>query len=433
MKNIYITGHRNPDLDSVCSAMAYARLKNIIDPENNYIPVRCGHLSDSCKNILASLEIEPAAFMPSIFPKVKDVMLTEDLKLERTEPLTVLAKSYSDSNPSVVPVYDKGEFCGLLSVDDISSWYMSSLSAKGGQVQEVPMVGDLLREQEKPVETEDLFEEAKVMLSSSKKRGLAVFEKDRFVGYVTRRCFLRAPQYNVILVDHNESRQSIKGIETANIVEIIDHHRLDALKTSLPIFIDAEPLGSTCTIVYQLYVRNRIKPDPETAKILLAGMMADTLVLKSPTTTAIDVESANALAEICGVEVVTFGNDMFSHMESLSTQNPERAILSDFKRYTEKGTNFGIGQCEVTTLQDVEDYKESFLAALEDVRSKNGLDWAVVMVTNVMKENSILLTTDYRAARFLPYVPLEAGILDMPGVMSRKKQLLPEMIFAIGM
>lgn len=433
MKDIYITGHRNPDLDSVCSAMGYARLKNIIDPENNYIPVRCGHLSDSCENILASLDIVPAAYMPSIFPKVKDVMLTEGEKLEKDDPLTVLAKSYSDSNPSVVPVYDKGEFYGLLSVDDISSWFMSRLSESEHSIHDIPTVGDLMREQEKPVSTEDLFEEAKVMLSSSKKRGLAVFEKDKFVGYVTRRCFLRAPKYNLILVDHNESRQSIKGIETANIVEIIDHHRLDALKTSLPIFIDAEPLGSTCTIVYQLFVRNRITPDKDTAKLLLAGMMADTLVLKSPTTTTVDVEAAHALAKICGVEVQAFGNEMFSHMESLSTQNPEKAILSDFKRYTEKGTNFGIGQCEVTTLQDVDEYKGAFLAALEDVRAKNGLDWAVVMITNVMKENSILLTTECRAARFLPYVPLENGILDMPGVMSRKKQLLPEMIFAIGM
>lgn len=431
MKEIYITGHRNPDLDSVCSAMGYAALKNRLDPDNKYIPVRCGHLSDSCKSILESLEIEPCEFMASVLPKVGDVMLTSDEGLEINAPLTELAKTYSDTNPSVTPVYDKGEFAGLLSVDDISSWYMRKLSEHSDD-NSIPTVKDLMREQENPVLVDDLFEEAKLSLSSSKKRGLAVFDGDRFVGYVTRRCFLKAPQYNVILMDHNESRQSIKGIETANIVEIIDHHRLDALKTSLPIFIDAEPLGSTCTIVYELYKRNQIEPDKYIAKVLLTGMMADTLVLKSPTTTAVDVMAAKALADICQVEVEAFGHEMFSHMESLSHQDPEKAILGDFKRYTERGTNIGIGQCEVTTLQDVEQYKEKFLAALEDVRSKNSLDWAVVMITNVMKENSILLTTDYRAVKYLPYQQLEPGILDMPGVMSRKKQLLPEMIFALG-
>lgn len=432
MSKIYITGHRNPDLDSVCSAKGYAVLKNLLDPKNEYIAVRCGHLSDSCQNILNSLGIEPPPFMPTVYPKVSDVMLTDDDKLEASMPLTEIAKRYKDSNPSVIPIYENGEFTGLLSVDDVSSWFLTRLSA-GKDVNVVPPISELMRSQEKPVQTDDLFEEAKISLSKSKKRGLSVFEGDKFIGYVTRRCFLKAPQYNVILVDHNESRQSIKGIETANIVEIIDHHRLDALKTSLPIFIDAEPLGSTCTIVYQLFIRNRLTPDRDTAKILLTGMMADTLVLKSPTTTDTDVESARALAKICGVDVREFGHNMFSHMERLSAVEPETAILSDFKRYTEKGTNIGIGQCEVTTLQDVDDYKKAFLKALEDVRAKNSLDWAVVMVTDVMSENSILLSTDYRAAKHLPYVCLEDRVYDMPGVMSRKKQLLPEMIFALGM
>lgn len=432
MADIYITGHRNPDLDSICSAAAYAELKNMLDPDNNYIAIRCGHLSASSRNIMNALDLDIPMYKPDLFPKVSDVMLSLTEKIEASAPLTELAKSYKDSNPSVVPVFDNGSFSGLISIDDISSWFMTHLS-KADEINRVPTVGEVMREQEPPVQVNDLFEEAKVSLSQSKKRGLTVFDGDKYAGYVTRRCFLKAPKYNVILVDHNESKQSIKGIETANLLEIIDHHRLDALKTDLPIFIDAEPLGSTCTIVYQLYVRNKLVPSKTVAKYLLTGMMADTLVLKSPTTTAIDVVSAKALADICNVDVTDFGLTMFSYMESLSNQDPETAILSDFKRYTEHGTNFGIGQCEVTTLKDVDQYKGEFKKALDDVRIKNSLDWAVVMITDVMKENSILITTDYRAVKFLSYKPLEPGILDMPGVMSRKKQLLPEMIYTIGM
>lgn len=432
MSTVYITGHRNPDLDSVCSALAYADLKNRLDKENTYVPIRCGYLSPSSKNILYSLDIIAPDYVPDVFPKVSDVMLQAEEEIDVTDPLTEVAKYYKDTNPSATPVYRDGNFAGLLTVDDISSWFMNRLSANE-EIDCIPTVEEVMREQAPAVRADDLFEEAKTMLTSSKKRGLAVYEDDNFCGFVTRRCFLKAPRYNLILVDHNEPKQSIKGIEGANILEIIDHHRLDAIKTNLPIFIDAEPLGSTCTIVYELYVRNGLTPNKEIAKILLTGMMADTLVLKSPTTTATDIKSAKALASIIGRDAIEFGHEMFSHMESLSNMKPETAILSDFKRYSEQGTNIGIGQCEVTTLNDLSDYKDDFLKSLSEIKRQNSLDWAVCMVTDVLKENSILFTTEYKAVRYLPYSHIEPLLLDMPGVMSRKKQLLPEMIFALGM
>ena len=432
MSKVYITGHKNPDLDTVCSAYGYAALKNLLDKENEYIAVRCGHLSTSAKKILEALKITVPPYMPDVYPKVKDVCLSYDKKFEANELLTEIAKEYKDTNPSVTPVFENGKFKGLLSIDDITAWYMKQISSDNVE-ERIPKIGEVMRKDDAPLQAMDLFEEAKISLSTSVKRGLAVFDGEEYVGFVTRRCFLKAPGYNVILMDHNESRQSIKGIETANILEIIDHHRLDALKTELPIFIDAEPLGSTCTIVYELYKRKGFEPTLDVAKVLLTGMLADTLILKSPTTTAVDVSAAKELADICSVDISEFGAEMFSHMESLSSADPEKAILSDFKRYTEKGTNIGIGQCEATTLKDLDAYKGKFIEALEDVRAKNGLDWAVVMITDVMKENSVLITTDYRAVKYLPYKLLESKVLDMPGVMSRKKQLLPEMLYALGM
>ena len=431
MEKIYIIGHRNPDFDSVCSAYAYAKLKNIKDPMRKYIPARCGHLPESMKKVFAGLGIEPPAYMRDIYPKVRDIYLTSAFRIDADAPLSTVAASYKATNPSVIPVFERERFYGLLSVDDITSWAMGELM-KNGRIGDIPHVRDIMRAEEEPVAASDLFEDAKRRLSSSRKRGLAVMENGSFVGFVTRRCFLKAPKNNVILVDHNEAKQGITGIETANIVEIIDHHRLDAVKTDLPIFIDAEPLGSTCTIIYRKYVLEGITPDNDAAKMLLAGIVSDTLILRSPTTTSVDIESANELAKIVGVELHEFGLNMFSCMEGMKNRVPKEAVESDFKTYREKNLKIGIGQCECTTLEDMEDYREEYLDALEEVRKRQGLDWAVLMITDVIREHSVLFITDFRAGSHLPYSLISDRVFDMPGVMSRKKQLLPEILHAVS-
>lgn len=533
MKNVYITGHRNPDLDSICSAYGYAALKNRIDPENHYIAVRCGHMSDSVKKQVALLGINPPPYMRDVYAKVGDVMHTSFEPIEEDEPIYSLMKTFSDSHPSASPVFSKGQFKGLLSVDDITSWFLKDNSkdipvysflrdnigkvipgryvTKGEEafsaillagaaafeefskiirenpqsiivmgyrkryieyalkmnvpaiiittttdtgdidfssysgtvyttqlgtaevlrrLRMTPSVGTIMGKQGTPLQMTDLFEDAKEQQAESKLRGLPVFDaENKFVGFVTRRCFLKKPNYEVILVDHNEIGQSIRGIQEATVVEIIDHHRLDALKTDLPIFIDAEPLGSTCTIVYQQYLRHNIVPDELTAKTLLTGIISDTLILKSPTTTTIDKVSAGALAAICGeYDIHGFGEKLFSVTETLVSRDPLAAIGSDFKIYKEKGTAVGIGQCETTTLKDVGDYAEKYLAALEETRKASGLDWAMLMVTDVLREKSVLLVTDYKLNKKLPYSKLLPLVYDMPGVVSRKKQLLPEVV-----
>ncbi|MCR5321812.1 MAG: DHH family phosphoesterase [Lachnospiraceae bacterium] len=431
MEKVYVTGHRNPDFDSVCSAFAYAKLKNLTDPLKQYIPIRCGHLPDSMKKVFSVLGVEPPKYVRDIYPKVRDIYLTSAVKISADAPLNFVAASYRSSNPSVIPVFEGDSFYGLLSVDDITSWAMDEISKKG-IITEIPRVRDIMRAEEEPVTVSDLFEDAKRRLSSSKKRGLAVMENGAFVGFVTRRCFLKAPKNNVILVDHNEAKQSIKGIETANIVEIIDHHRLDPVRTELPILIDAEPLGSTCTIVYRKYVQEGIVPDTEAAKMLLAGIVSDTLILRSPTTTKVDIASADELAKLLKTELNEFGLQMFSCMEGLKDRVPKEAVESDFKTYREKNLKIGIGQCECTTLEDIEDYRSKYLEALEDIRKRQELDWAVLMITDVLREHSVLFITDFEAGSHLPYNLISDRVYDMPGVMSRKKQLLPEILHAIA-
>ena len=387
-------------------------------------------MGEDIRTLLQVLEIDAPEYMRNVYPKVSDVMLTSGMKTEADMSLSECARLITEKTPSAFPIFDKGEFYGLLSIDDISIWTMKNL-ADFGEITEIPQVRDIMREQAEPLQADDSFEDGKNAFLNGSKRGLAVFRGDEYVGYVTRRCFLNTPRYNVILVDHNEMSQSIKGLETANILEIIDHHRLNAMKTSIPLFIDAEPLGSTCTIVYQLFLRNGLRPSLKTARILLTGIVADTLILKSPSTTQTDIGSAYALAAMCRIDLEEYGRKMFSNIEGLKSRDPAEAISSDFKTYSEKNMKIGIGQCEVTTLKDMNDYCGIYLETLNDVKKKNGLDWALLMITDVISEHSILLSTACKAEKQLPYSVTDEHVYDMPGVMSRKKQLLPEIINAL--
>ena len=537
MAQIYITGHRNPDIDSVCAALSYADLKNKIDSSNKYIPVRCGHLSDSVKKQLEAAGVTPPPYMRDIRPKVGDVLKQGYVSMESDAPLFNLFKIYNLSKPSIVPVFEKGRFYGLLSVDDITSWFLKDntdqdpvynipvknikeiipgrvlhegenttlnatllagaaslenffdfvhektqsiivmgyrqrhiehaikmnvpaiiitattetpdidFSGYNGFVYQTemgtaeairrlrmaPSVSSILGKQAAPVQSTDLFDDVKEKLTDSNLRGFPVFEGESWVGFVTRRCFLNKPRYQVILVDHNEASQSIRGLEEADVREIIDHHRLDAPKTTTPIYIDAEPLGSANTIVWQNFRRRGITPDPYIARVMLTGIVCDTLILKSPTTTQTDIDSVNELAALCGEkDVTTFGRRLFSFSESLSARNPETVVSSDFKLYSENGVKMGVGQCEVPFLDDIESFKNAYLAALDSVRKTNGLDWTMLMITDVLRGDSILLTSPSKYEKKLSYAPLADHVFDLPGVLSRKKQLLPEILHAIS-
>ena len=535
MSTIYITGHRNPDLDTLCSACAYAKLKNQIDPDNEYIPIHCSPVSETIKKQLKNFDLEIPMYKADVHPRVKDVMLNSASFAQADSPIYGLIQSYKEHSPSVLPLHYGKYFITLVSMDDISAFFMRDnmgeeptyrfpvynvpktlpgkliqegkhqviegtmlagaaskeafaefldrnskcivfmgersgnidyaikkgvpgiilttiadddeldidFSGYDGMVFTTPLgtseairrmrmvepVIGIVRYKPEMIQADDLFFDAKEIFGKSKSRGMAVMNDDEYAGFVTRRCFLNAPRTNIIMMDHNEAKQSIAGIEEANIVEIIDHHRLDALSTQLPIFIAAEPLGSTCTIVFQLYKKYGIKPDPVAAKYMLTGLLSDTLILRSPTTTDTDRKLALEMAELAGVKDITeFGTEMFSVVEGLAKQDPVAKAESDFKKYENGGTTMGVGQCEVVTLNDVDEYADSYLEALEKIRQENELDWVTLMVTNVLTENSILLVTDSKHNRDLPYKAIRKQIYDMPGVMSRKKQLLPTLL-----
>jgi manganese-dependent inorganic pyrophosphatase len=197
----------------------------------------------------------------------------------------------------------------------------------------------------------------------------------------------------------------------------------------MPIFIAAEPLGSANTIIYQLYMRHGIMPDRYAARTMLTGIIADTLILRSPTTTVQDISAVEMLARLAKVpSIEEFGEKLFSITDNLAIQDPKEMILSDFKKYENSGTKMGIGQCEVTTLTNVGEYAPVYLETLQQIAEAQNLDWTLLMVTDVLREKSVLLASDFRANRDLPYAKLDKQIFDMPGVMSRKKQLLPPLL-----
>jgi len=536
---IYVIGHRNPDMDSICAAYSYAYLKNKVDPGNTYIPVRCGSLNDVTKAQFERLGVAPPPFIKDVRSKVSSVTRKADSVVQVDDPVYTLVSFYgTSSRSSVVPVMEGEKYRGLLSVDEVSSFFLKENSGKRplyhfvvdnfpkvlkgsflrkgesksfsapimvgamryvvfcrhmealqGQAP-ILVVGDredhikkaielqipaivltgiehevtsnvdwdsyrgtvfvsaldtaetlrLLRlsvpvvqlmVQDPPsLQADTLFEEARDILAESEFRGLPVFDGKTYTGFVTRRCFLRKPKIKLIMVDHNETEQGVEGLEEAEVVEIIDHHRLGAAKTRNPIFICCEPLGSTCTIIYKLFNRNGVPITTQVAKVLLSGIISDTIMLKSPTTTFEDytaVQDLLALAQV--VDMVSFGQTMFASGASLAKANPRKMLESDFKEYRELGVSFGIGQCEVTTLSDVDDYKASYLAELAKLKVEHNLDWAMFLITDVVRENSVLLMTSMPIAeRKLAYKKESEGKFLLSGVLSRKKQLLPEIL-----
>ena len=532
----YVTGHKNPDMDSICAAYAYAEFKNIATGTDKFRGVRCGDAKAPAKALFSKLDITLPEFVKDINPRVSDVIRRDITTLETSTPVLEAIRELDEKNLSIIPVFSpEQEFQGVISHHEISRFlisenlgerpvynflisnfkkvvpgyfyqrgnktsftaplmtgampYETSLnrihelkdrkpvlvmglrkelldSAIEKQLPAIIITGlekdktidvdfsdykgtvyishtdtaetirllrlstpvsQIMEKNPLSVESACEFDRAKKILLQSPYRGLPVMRQERFMGVVTRRCFIEKPRKNLILVDHNEIKQSIPGAEEARITEIIDHHRIDTARTADPIYIYARPLGSTCTIVFLHYQSAGIKPAPEIASLLLGGLVSDTLNLRSPTTTPEDIKAAGELEEISDLSREEIAGIIFSHSSSLKQENPGEIILMDFKVYQERDISVGIGQAEVTTLEEVDSVKGDYLNTLEEIRKEKRLDWIMLLVTDVIKQDSVLFSAGLEEAgkKFI-YKNLEPGIFALPGVLSRKKQLFPE-------
>jgi len=275
----------------------------------------------------------------------------------------------------------------------------------------------------------DYLDAAGDILMSVDHKGLPVTNEGRLIGILTRSDIIKKVQKELILMDHNELSQAVDGAETGKIIEIVDHHRLGTIKTKTPIHFFAKPVGSTCTLVYQQYKMNNIEPNQKTAGIMLSGILSDTVILKSPTTTNQDIQAVKELAEIAGLDFEKYGVEVFSSTDSLKSRKTEDIISTDFKVFSEYGKTVGIGQVEVVNLEELDGVKEELLLELGKVKSEKQLVWSMLLVTDIIREESVLLTSGYAPAeKLISYKQSGDRRFYLPGVLSRKKQLLPEIL-----
>ena len=248
---------------------------------------------------------------------------------------------------------------------------------------------------------------------------------------ISRRNLLNLRKKQVILVDHNEASQTVDGIEHADILEIIDHHRIGTLETLEPVFFRNQPLGCTATIICQMYQENGVDIPKNVAGLLMAAILSDTLMFRSPTCTAVDQATAERLSEICGVEIEEFSIDMFSAGSDMSSKTPEEIFNQDKKKFQVNEHEFIVAQINSMNSIELDEIKEKLVPYLEEKFASLDVEMCYVMLTNIVKEKTELLCFGEHAkevARNAFQLPEDAVDIRLKGLVSRKKQLIPSIV-----
>lgn len=360
---------------------------------------------------------------------VKNVADEEHTLLITGNRQNILQDAFKKKYPAIIIVGLSEEACKNLDFGDYKGWVFYSPFDSSQTIRCVEMatpIGKLLNKIE-PCAPHDYIDSVADAISKSGTKSLPVVSDGKLVGVITGTDILKRKRAKLIMMDHNEATQAIDGVESAELMEIVDHHRLGTIKTSSPVTFFAKPVGSTCTLVYQLYKSNRVEIPNKIAMLLLGGMLSDTVIMKSPTCTQDDVNAINELAAQCGIDAKEYGVEIFSATDSLTSRSPKDIISTDFKIFEEYGVRFGISQAETVTLAQLGEVKDKLREELYNVKENNRLDWMMLLVTDIIKEESQLITTGFEPGESIfGYKKLEDKLFYLPGVLSRKKQLLPE-------
>lgn len=532
----YVIGHKNPDTDSICSAMGLAELKRL-EGASNVFAARAGDINPQTSFILDYFKAEAPRYLPNVYPKASDVMSTEVVKVAGATPLLKVMDLMREEKIRFIPVVDQdGRPEGALTLMDLARKHMletdgqrevattlpniaSVLNAevaldfigggdrtfslfvgamgvesflgilgKSDPAQCAVIVGDRADIQRTSIERgvglliitggfrldAAILEEARsrrvsiiitpsdtataaqlVRLSTPARRvvggyesvspdelatdlklrlgsstGIIVVDSDnRMLGIVTKTNILRPPSLNLILVDHNELSQAVDGAETVNIVEVIDHHRIGNFHTVHPIPFICEPVGSTSTLVAELFRRRGLPIRRETAGLLLGGALSDTVILKSPTTTQRDKDIVGWLEEKAGLDHRAFGTAIFSSTSSLRGRGPEAAVSGDFKVFEAKGRKFGIGQFETIGFEEFHEERLKLKEELIKIKDKKDLKLSAVLVTDIVLGTSLFLAVGEKEVMHkLDYPKVDEGVYELKNVLSRKKQVVPHIL-----
>lgn len=283
---------------------------------------------------------------------------------------------------------------------------------------------------------EDYVDEVKEEMSKVRHRDFPVLnEKGAYVGMISRRNLMKMQKKQVILVDHNEKSQAVDGINEAEIIEIIDHHRLGSLETMSPVYFRNQPLGCTSTIIYQMYQEKQVEIPPTIAGLLLAAIISDTLMFRSPTCTPLDKEVAYALSEIAGVEIEEFSKNMFQAGSDFKNKTTDEIFYQDFKIFHTDDCDFGVAQISAMSAEELDKVGEDLRPFMVQVLGDKKIDMVYVMLTDILEESSKVIFYGEDAGRILALAfhkrEEEEGIW-LEGIVSRKKQFIPQLMNTIA-
>jgi manganese-dependent inorganic pyrophosphatase len=434
----YVIGHVNPDTDSIASAMGYAWLLRERDGVDT-VAARAGALNPQTAWVLKQLELEPPVLLTDASPRFESVML----RLDSIRPQEQLGAAWTLASRTggLAPVVDEdGKPYGIIHGYSLFKYFTEVLGPRPGDTTVREMMSAPCREAAdttvpKFPSNGHIRDFLNRILRDETDDYWVVDENGLYLGIARQRDILNPPRLKIILVDHNEPRQAIASLDEADLLEILDHHRLGNPHTHTPIRFTVDIVGSTSTLVTEQTAEAGLSAPPNLAGALLAGLLADTLILTSPTTTPRDKEAAERLARwafvggspLKGETLESYGKAVLSAGAGLSNRKPEEIVKNDIKVYEAGGFKLAIAQAEVTDLVQLPEHLTPLTKALDDLRDKRGLDFAMLLVTDVVRGSSrlILSSSPPPILADLPYPPLSDGTRDAPGVVSRKKQLLP--------
>ena len=545
-RKIYVIGHKNPDTDSICSAIAYADIKNRTEENPVYEAKRAGQINEETLYVLKRFQMNTPGYMPNVGTRVKDMDVRKvggvDSKISLKKAWTLMR----NENVFTLPILNQNqELEGLITTNDITESYMDVynnaalseartpyrniletvdgtmivgnehahftdgkvlIAASSPEVMEqsveqndlvilgnryeaqlcaiemgasciivcmgVPISKTIRRlaeerecfvissphdtytvarliNQSMPVKhfmtsenlvkfsIDDYTDDIKEVMAKLRHRDFPVLNKHgKYVGMVSRRNLLGIKRRQLCLVDHNEISQAVDNIESAEILEIIDHHRIGSLQTMAPVYFRNQPVGCTATILYQVYQEKNLTIEPNIAGLLCSAILSDTLMFRSPTCTAMDKAAAEKLAEIAGVKCEELASEMFAAGSNLKNKSPEEIFYQDFKKFELNKSSFGVGQITSVNADELTEIKKELLPYMEKALGSHGESMLFFMLTDIINESTELLfyggdskNVVSEAFHKEPQEGEQSVIL--PGVVSRTKQLIPSFMTAM--
>jgi manganese-dependent inorganic pyrophosphatase len=437
---LYVTGHVNPDTDSIAAALGYAWLIRERDGLDA-IAARAGAINPQTAWLLRFIGLEAPFLLTDASPRFESVVH----RFDTTQPDRPLREAWAIASRTggVTPLVNPdGTPFGLITGESLFA-FMVKMVGPHPRNQEI-QIKDLLDLPSRDAANEKVpkFQSATRirdvihrLLREDKDEFFVVDESGHYIGICRQRDLLNPPRIRLILVDHNEAQQAVGSLEEAELLEILDHHRLGNPSTYVPIKFTVDIVGSTSTLVSERTEQAGLSSPPKIAAMLLAGLLSDTLVLTSPTTTERDRQAAERLARwafvggsgLMNETIASFGQKILAASAGLGTREPKDIVTTDMKVYNAGGCQFAVAQAEVSDLYEARERLDALKKALDELKNSKGLDFAMLMVTDVVRSSSLLvLTSPYPLALDeLPYPPGQDGTRLAEGVVSRKKQLLP--------